>query len=258
MAPTQQSRAAFFAYGAGPGLLSEFDAARVPRHVAVIMDGNGRWAAARGLPRIAGHRAGAKAVRELIAASLELGIEYLTIYSFSSENWSRPAAEVRGLMRLFIEALEREIADLESKDIRVRVAGDLAGLPADTAAAFQRTIDRTSGNTSLALVVALNYGGRAEIVRAVRSIASHVASGDLDPGEIDESTLTAHLYLPDVPDPDLLVRTSGELRVSNFLLWQIAYAELYVTDTLWPDFDRSDLLHAVVDYAARDRRYGGR
>ncbi|HET6498757.1 MAG TPA: isoprenyl transferase, partial [Coriobacteriia bacterium] len=240
------------------GLLSEFDPAHAPRHIAVIMDGNGRWAAARGLPRIAGHRAGAKAVRELIAASLELGIEYVTIYSFSSENWSRPVAEVRGLMRLFIEVLERETADLEAMDVRVLLAGDLSGLPADTAAALHRTVDRTSGNTSLTLVVALNYGGRDEIVRAVRSIASRVASGNIAPDDIDESTVTAHLYLPDVPDPDLLVRTSGELRVSNFLLWQIAYTELYVTDTLWPDFDRHDLLRAVNDYAARDRRYGGR
>lgn len=258
MAPTSQSRAAFFADSCGAELLSELDLSRVPQHVAVIMDGNGRWASARGLPRIAGHRAGAKAVRELIAASLELGIAYLTIYSFSSENWSRPAPEVRGLMRLFVEVLEREIGDLQAMSVRVRVAGDITGLPADTADAFRRTIDRTSTNSSLTLIVALNYGGRAEIISAIRSIAARAAAGDLGPDEVDERTVREHLYLPDVPDPDLLIRTSGELRVSNFLLWQIAYTELYVTDTLWPDFDRADLLRAVIAYGARDRRFGGR
>jgi undecaprenyl diphosphate synthase len=222
------------------------------------MDGNGRWAAARNLPRVAGHRAGAKAVRELIAAAVELDIDFLTVYSFSSENWSRPADEVSGIMRLFIEVLERELSNLEAMDVRVLVTGDLDALPADTAEAFRSTVERTADNTSLTLVVALNYGGRAEIAHAARIIASEVAAGELDPEAIGEETVASRLYLPDVPDPDLLVRTSGEMRVSNFLLWQIAYSEIWVTDTLWPDFDRYELLRAVTEYQARDRRFGGR
>jgi len=222
------------------------------------MDGNGRWAAARNLPRVAGHRAGAKAVRELIAAAVELDMDFLTIYSFSSENWSRPADEVSGIMRLFIEVLERELSNLEAMGVRVLVTGDLDALPADTAEAFRSTVERTADNTSLTLIVALNYGGRAEIAHAARIIASEVAAGELDPEAIGEETVASRLYLPDVPDPDLLVRTSGEMRVSNFLLWQIAYSEIWVTDTLWPDFDRYELLRAVADYQARDRRFGGR
>jgi undecaprenyl diphosphate synthase len=258
LAPSPESRTRFFQSAPGPGLLARLDLDGVPRHVAVIMDGNGRWAAARNLPRVAGHRAGAKAVRELIAAAVELDIEFLTIYSFSSENWSRPADEVSGIMRLFIEVLERELSNLEAMDVRVLVTGDLDALPADTAEAFRSTVERTADNTSLTLVVALNYGGRAAITYVARMIASEVAAGELDPAAIDESTVASRLYLPDVPDPDLLVRTSGEMRVSNFLLWQIAYSEIWVTDTLWPDFDRYELLRAVTEYQARERRFGGR
>lgn len=258
MPPSPESRARFFERAPGPELLAQLDPERVPRHVAVIMDGNGRWAAARNLPRVAGHRAGAKAVRELIAASIELDTDFLTIYSFSSENWSRPADEVSGIMRLFVEVLERELSNLEAMDVRVLVMGDLDELPSDTAEAFRSTVERTADNTSLTLIVALNYGGRAEIARAARIIASEAASGGLDPAAIDESTIASRLYLPGVPDPDLLVRTSGEMRVSNFLLWQIAYSEIWVTDTLWPDFDRYELLRAIIEYQARDRRFGGR
>lgn len=258
MAPSVRSRAEFFSDDPGPELLGRIEPARVPHHVAVIMDGNGRWAAARNLPSVAGHRAGAQAVRELIAASIELGIEYLTIYSFSSENWSRPADEVSGLMRLFVEVLEREISNLEKMHVRVLVTGDLAGLPTDTATAFRSTVERTADYQALTLVVALNYGGRTEIVHAARGVARSVAAGDLAVDEIDEATISRHLYLPEVPDPDLLIRTSGEMRVSNFLLWQIAYSEIWVTDTLWPDFDRYELLRAVAEFEARDRRYGGR
>jgi len=258
LAPSPDSCARFFQGAPGPELLARLDVERVPRHVAVIMDGNGRWAAARNLPRVAGHRAGAKAVRELIAAAVELDMDFLTIYSFSSENWSRPADEVSGIMRLFIEVLERELSNLEAMDVRVLVTGDLDALPADTAEAFRSTVERTADNTSLTLIVALNYGGRAEIAHAARIIASEVAAGELDPEAIGEKTVASRLYLPDVPDPDLLVRTSGEMRVSNFLLWQIAYSEIWVTDTLWPDFDRYELLRAVADYQARDRRFGGR
>jgi undecaprenyl diphosphate synthase len=258
LAPSSGSLAEFFSDPPGPDLLGKIDPERAPRHVAVIMDGNGRWAAARNLPRVAGHRAGAKAVRELIAASIELGIEYLTIYSFSSENWSRPAEEVFGLMRLFIEVLERELANLEKMDVRVLVTGDLDRLPPDTADAFRATVQSTSDNRSLTLVVALNYGARTEIVHAARSIAARVSAGELPLDAIDETTFQQHLYVPEVPDPDLLIRTSGEMRVSNFLLWQIAYSEIWVTETLWPDFDRYEMLRAVADFEARERRFGGR
>lgn len=258
MTPSADSRADFFSGDPGSGLLDRLDPGRVPLHVAVIMDGNGRWASARNLPRVAGHRAGAKAVRELIAASIELGVGYLTIYSFSAENWSRPADEVAGLMRLFVEVLGRELANLEKMQVRVLVTGDLDGLPPETAEAFRSTVTRTAGNRALTLVVALNYGGRTEIVHAARSIAARVAAGELSAEEIDEKVFSQHLHLPDVPDPDLLVRTSGEMRISNFLLWQIAYSEIWVTDTLWPDFDRYEMLRAVVEFQSRERRFGGR
>lgn len=257
MPVSSESIADFFSTAPGPDLLERVDLEHMPRHVAVIMDGNGRWAAARGLPRAAGHRAGAKAVRELIASAVELGIPYLTIYSFSSENWSRPAEEVSGLMRLFVEVLERELVNLEKQRVRVLVMGDIDALPPETAEAFRSTVERTADNDALTLVVALNYGGRAEIVRAARSLAEDIAAGELDPAEVSEQTVASHLYLPKVPDPDLVIRTSGEMRVSNFLLWQIAYSELWVTDTLWPDFDRNDVLRALIDYQSRTRRFGG-
>jgi len=258
LTPSVESCARFFADAPGPELLERLDLDRVPRHVAVIMDGNGRWAAARNLPRVAGHRAGAKAVRELIAGSIELGIEYVTIYSFSSENWSRPADEVFGLMRLFVEVLERELSNLEKMHVRVLVIGELDALPAETAQAFMNTMECTADNDALTLVVALNYGGRAEIAQAARMIARKARSGELDPDSVDEAVFRSHLYLPEVPDPDLLVRTSGEMRVSNFLLWQIAYTEIWVTDTLWPDFDRYELLRAITEFQSRERRFGGR
>lgn len=255
--PDEGSRAAFFTGKRASELLAEFDPALAPRHVAVIMDGNGRWAAKRGLPRLAGHQAGVRAVRESIAAAIELGIGCLTIYSFSSENWRRPADEVAGLMRLFVEVLERELAQLERLDVRVRVIGDLAGLPRATADAFAAAEERTRENRSLTLCVALNYGGRAEIVDAVRWIARAAADGRIDPSAVGEDTIAEHLSTAGVADPDLLIRTSGELRVSNFLLWQIAYAEFWVTPVLWPDFRRIDLLRAVVEFQRRERRFGG-
>jgi undecaprenyl diphosphate synthase len=255
VSPDSTSRASFFKDANAS--LAAFDAARAPRHVAIIMDGNGRWAQKRGLPRLAGHKAGAQAVREVIAASIELGIEFLTIYSFSSENWSRPRDEVSGLMSLFVEVLERELANLEKMHVRVKVIGSPQGLPAPTAQAFERCVARTRDNDGLTLVVALNYGGRGDIVEAVRSIACSAASGDLVPDAIDEGTVTSALSTAGIPDPDLLIRTSGEMRVSNFLLWEIAYSEFWVTETLWPDFSRTDLLAAVVDYQSRIRRFGG-
>lgn len=252
------SRQDFFRSKRARALLGEFDVAKTPAHVAIIMDGNGRWAAKRGLPRLAGHSAGATAVREAIAASIEIGISYLTIYSFSSENWTRPDDEVSGLMSLFVEVLERELVNLERMHVRVRVIGRMDALPDKTRQAFERVIARTADNDGLTLVVALNYGGRQEITDAVRSLVREVADGTLAADAIEESSIAEKLYTADIPDPDLLIRTSGELRVSNFLLWQIAYSELWVTATLWPDFDRADLLRAVVDYQKRERRFGGR
>jgi undecaprenyl diphosphate synthase len=256
--PSDASRATFFKNKRAAALLSEFDASSSPAHVAIIMDGNGRWAAKRGLPAVAGHSAGAKAVREVIAASIEIGIDYLTIYSFSSENWNRPEDEVSGLMRLFIEVLEREVNNLMRMNVRVQVIGMMDELPTATREAFERVCARTANNSGLTLVVALNYGARAEILAAARALAADAAAGTLDPASIDETVFSARLATADLPDPDLLIRTSGEWRISNFLLWQIAYSELWITSVLWPDFNRTDLLRAVVDYEKRDRRFGGR
>ncbi|MDR3685948.1 MAG: isoprenyl transferase [Coriobacteriia bacterium] len=258
MAPDATSRQAFFKNKRARALLAEFDPAITPRHVAIIMDGNGRWAKKRGLPHVAGHSAGAKAVRECIAAATELGISYLTIYTFSSENWSRSNDEVSGLMSLFVEVLERELTNLQRWHVRVLVIGQMDALPPTTREAFDRVVAKTAHNEGLTLVVALNYGGRVEIAQAARELGREVAAGTLDPESIDEDAIARHLYTAEIPDPDLLIRTSGEMRVSNFLLWQIAYSELWVTSTLWPDFDRTDLLRAVIDFEKRDRRFGGR
>ncbi len=257
MTPSSASRQDFFASKRERELLSQFDVSGTPTHVAIIMDGNGRWASKRGLPRIAGHRAGAKAIREVIAASIELGIPYLTLYSFSSENWRRPTDEVHGLMNLFVEVLERELGNLQKQDVRVRVIGRSEGMPEPTMQAFRRTEEKTADNQALTLAVALNYGGRTELVDSARAIARDVASGALSPGDIDETAIAERLYTTGLPDPDLVIRTSGEMRISNFLLWQIAYSELWVTSVLWPDFKRYDLLRAVIDYQKRTRRFGG-
>lgn len=222
------------------------------------MDGNGRWAAKRGLPRLAGHSAGAKAVREVIAAAIELQVEFLTIYSFSSENWNRPEDEVSGLMRLFVEVLERELTNLNRMNVRVAIIGRMDGVPRLTREAFERVVASTSTNSGLTLVVALNYGARVEIADAARALAQDVAQGILTPESITEELIASRLYTAGIPDPDLIIRTSGELRLSNFLLWQAAYSELWVTATLWPDFSRVDFLRAVVDYEHRERRFGGR
>jgi len=257
LSPDASSRAEFFSGKRASALLAEFDASRPPGHVAIIMDGNGRWAEKRALPRLAGHRAGAKAVREVIAASIELGISYLTIYSFSSENWNRPKDEVFGLMSLFVEVLERELVNLERMNVRVRVIGELGDLPAQTRDAFARCVTRTAENSGLTLVVALNYGARADLTAAARAIARDVAAGIIRPDDVDEPLMAGRLSTSGVPDPDLVIRTSGEMRISNFLLWEIAYSELWVTATLWPDFGRTDLLRAVTDFQKRTRRFGG-
>jgi undecaprenyl diphosphate synthase len=251
-----ESRLEFFHTRRDRELLDAFDPKAVPGHVAVIMDGNGRWASRRGLPRLAGHRAGVKAVREAIASAIELGVRYLTIYSFSSENWRRPTDEVSGLMKLFAEVLDREVDQLVKLDVRVRVIGRREGLPEPTADAFARAEERTAGLSTMTLVVALDYGSRAEIIGAVRELASEVAGGGLDAAAIDDQMFSSRLTTARIPDPDLLIRTSGEQRVSNFLLWQIAYSELWFTSTLWPDFKRGDFLRAVVDYERRERRFG--
>ena len=257
MTPSDSTRREFFSGKRAAVLLDAFDPARTPHHVAIIMDGNGRWATKRALPRLAGHAAGAKAVRETIAAAIELGVGYLTIYAFSSENWNRPDAEVSGLMRLFVEVLERELGNLQRMDVRVCVIGRVSELVSDTAQAFERVAESTADNTGLTLVVALNYGGRAELAEAARRIAADAVAGELKVQDIDEAAISARLYTAGMPDPDLLIRTSGEFRISNFLLWQIAYSELWITATLWPDFNRTELLRAVVDYQRRDRRFGG-
>jgi undecaprenyl diphosphate synthase len=248
----------FFTSERGRGLLARVDSERVPTHVAIIMDGNGRWAAARGLPRAAGHRAGAVAIEEAIASAIECGVQYLTLYSFSTENWSRSRDEVRTLMRLFVEVLRSKMPDLMDWGVRVRVIGRLDEMPPRTRNAFRDAMVKTEANENLDLVIALNYGGRAEIAYAAAAIARDVRDGKLDADDVTEDAVAARLYTAGIPDPDLLIRTSGEKRVSNFLLWQIAYSEILITDTLWPDFGRDDLLEAIVDFQGRERRFGGR
>ncbi|MFQ5346380.1 MAG: isoprenyl transferase [Rhodothalassiaceae bacterium] len=233
-------------------------AGRVPRHIAIIMDGNGRWAAARRLPRAIGHRRGADAVRRAVEGCIAQGVSVLTLYAFSSENWKRPADEIEDLMALLRIYLEREIDELDRNQVRVRFIGDRAPFSEDLRALISDAESRTRGNGRLTLVIALNYGGRAEIVEACRRIARDVAEGRLDAAEIDEAALAARLHAPDLPDPDLVIRTSGEQRLSNFLLWQSAYAELLFLDLLWPDFDATTLAAAIAEFQSRERRFGGR
>lgn len=229
---------------------------RLPRHVAVIMDGNGRWAEARGLSRNEGHRAGIEAVRAVVRAAHELGIRALTLYSFSLENWERPRAEVEELMRILEHYLESELDEVHRNGIQVRAIGRLDRLPAPIRKRLDDAIERTRDNREMQLVFALSYGGRAEIVDAARSLLREAELGKLDPDRLDEKTFAAHLYDPDLPDPDLLIRTGNEMRVSNFLLWQIAYAEIYTTPVMWPDFRKGHLIEALLDYQTRERRFG--
>jgi undecaprenyl diphosphate synthase len=228
----------------------------VPRHIAIIMDGNGRWAKERGLPRRDGHRAGAESVRECVEACKELGVEFLTLYAFSSENWNRPAAEVTALMLLLERFLEEKADELMKQNVRLRAIGHLDRLPEKTRRKLDQAIARTAGNSSLTLVLALSYGSREEIVEAARSLAADAAAGKLDPAAIDGALFASRLYTAEIPDPDLLVRTSGELRVSNFLLWQISYAEIVIFKKFWPDFHQADLFEAAQEYARRHRRFG--
>jgi undecaprenyl diphosphate synthase len=228
----------------------------VPQHIAIIMDGNGRWAQARGLPRIAGHRRGAEAARRAVVAAAELGVPYLTLFGFSSENWKRPPAEIQDLMGLLRHYLRGEIAELHRNGARLKVIGELARLPADIIDLIDHAEAVTRDNTRITVTMALSYGGRAEIVAAMRAIAQQVAEGRLAADAIDEDCLAGHLFTSDIPDPDLLIRTSGELRISNFLLWQCAYSELVFIRTLWPDFSKSDLELAIGEFRSRERRYG--
>jgi len=229
----------------------------LPDHVAIIMDGNGRWARKRGRPRLAGHAAARKSVRDVVAACAELDLSELTLYTFSMENWTRPRSEVAGLMRLLDQTLKEQVNEMDEDNIRLNAIGRIDLLPKYARTRLDRTIERLSGNTGLRLNLALSYGGRAEILDATRAIAEAARRGKLRAKDIDEETFRSYLYSPDVPDPDLLIRTSGEQRISNFLLWQIAYSEIYITDVLWPDFRRRHLYEALADYASRDRRFGG-
>ncbi len=254
--------AGFCAYTARPmtdGL--DIPAQRMPRHIAIIMDGNGRWAVRRGQIRIKGHEQGAKTVRRIVTECARLrkdhgGPDYLTLYSFSLENWKRPADEVAFLMQMYAAYLRQELPTMMQNNIRFRQIGRLDNLPPSVIDEMNRTIDRTSGNTGLTLVLAINYGSRAEIADACRAIAAKAKAGQIDPAQIDESTIAQHLYTAGMPDPDLLIRTAGEMRISNYLLWQISYAELYVSQALWPDFDEPELHQAIRAYAGRHRRFG--
>ena len=236
-------------------LLAQIDLDRLPRHIAIIMDGNGRWAKKRRLPRIAGHRAGIRAVRQSVEACARLGVPYLTLYAFSVENWKRPHSEIALLMSLLREYLKKEIAELNRQNIRLTVIGRIHELSNPVQRDLESALESTRQNTGLRLTLALNYGARAELVDAVRELASKLErNGSVD---IDEETISQCLYTRGLPDPDLLIRTSGEMRLSNFLLWQIAYSEIWVTDTLWPDFAQNDLFRAIIDFQKRERRYGG-
>jgi undecaprenyl diphosphate synthase len=238
-------------------LLDQLDLTRLPQHVAIIMDGNGRWAERRHLPRIAGHRAGVRAARQAIESSARLGIQALTLYAFSAENWRRPHSEVDFLMRLLREYLRKELPAIHRNNIRLQIIGRGKDLPAEVRHDLDEATRLTGTNTGMRLVVALNYGGRTELVDAFNAILREKSTAAQTAAPIDERTISEHLYTAGLPDPDLLIRTSGEMRVSNFLLWQIAYAEIYVTEILWPDFNRARLLEALIEYQRRERRYGG-
>ncbi len=234
-----------------------FEPVAVPRHVAIIMDGNGRWAAARGLPRTAGHRRGVDALRKTVRAAGEMGISYLTIFSFSAENWSRPISEVRDLMGLLRLFVRNDLADLHKEGVRIRIIGERNGLESDILRLLEEAEELTKANTMMTLVVAFNYGGRQEIARAARRLAEDVVAGRLTLDQVTEEQLAGRLDAPDLPYPDLIVRTSGEQRLSNFLLWQAAYSELIFVPVYWPDFDRATLEGAIAEYQRRDRRFGG-
>lgn len=234
----------------------KIDPEKLPKHVSVIMDGNGRWAKQKGLLRALGHKEGTKAVRDVVEGSAEIGIENLTLYAFSTENWNRPKREVDTLMRLLVNSLKKEMKTLTENDIRLNAIGNISSLPAKAQKELGEVIEKTRNNSRMTLTLALSYGSREEIVSVVRTISEKVKKGTISPEAIDDSIINEHLYTQNLPDVDLLVRTSGEQRISNFLLWQIAYAELYFTNILWPDFRREDLFEAIYNYQTRERRFG--
>ena len=237
--------------------LADIDVARIPGHVSIIMDGNGRWAQARGLDRSRGHVAGVDSLREAVTTSVRLGLDALSVYAFSTENWKRPQEEVNMLMHLFATTLLHELPLFHQENVRLRFFGDLEALPEETRKVFQQGLDETADHTGMTFALAVNYGSRAEIARAARRLAEKAAMGDLDPADIDEKLFSSELYTQGLSDPDLLIRTSGELRLSNYLLWQLAYTEFYVTPTLWPDFTRWEFLRAIKSFQGRKRRFGG-
>lgn len=238
------------------GLKEQIDLERLPKHIAVIMDGNGRWARKKGMMRVFGHQNGVKAVRETVEACAELGVKALTLYAFSTENWNRPKSEVDALMKLLISTLRKELHTLTENNIRLRAIGDLSALPAAGYKELMEVMDETADNDHMDLVLALSYSARWELMDAVKRMAEEAKNGELDPKAITEECISEHLSTAGIPDPELLIRTSGETRISNFLLWQIAYTELYFTPTLWPDFRRDDLYMAVLDFQKRERRFG--
>lgn len=237
--------------------LDDVDLGAIPSHVSIIMDGNGRWATARGLDRSKGHVAGVDSLREAVTTSVRLGLDVLSVYAFSTENWRRPQREVDLLMHLFATTLVKELPLFHQENVRLRFLGDIDALPERTRTVFQRGLDETADHTGMTFALAVNYGARAEIARAARELARSVASGELSVDDVNEDALSARLYTAGLPDPDLLIRTSGEMRLSNYLLWQLAYTEFYVTPVLWPDFSRWDFLRAVAAYQGRSRRFGG-
>ena len=237
--------------------LADIDMARIPGHVSIIMDGNGRWAQARGLDRSRGHVAGVDSLREAVTTSVRLGLDVLSVYAFSTENWKRPQEEVNMLMHLFATTLLHELPLFHQENVRLRFFGDLEALPEETRKVFQQGLDETAANTGMTFALAVNYGSRAELARAARVLAQRVQDDELDASAIDENALASELYTAGLPDPDLLIRTSGELRLSNYLLWQLAYTEFYVTPTLWPDFSRWEFLRAIKSFQGRKRRFGG-
>lgn len=237
-------------------LKDKINIAKLPKHIAVIMDGNGRWAKTKGQPRVFGHKSGVKSVREITEAAAELGVEYLTLYAFSRENWSRPSLEVNALMTLLVETVRKELSTLNNNNIRLQAIGNLEGLPSKTRAALLEGIQLTNQNNRMTLVLALNYSSKWEIIEAVKSIAREVRNGELEIDKIDAPLFSNHLTTKDIPDPELLIRTSGEHRISNYLLWQAAYAEFYFTSVLWPDFGKEHFYEAILDFQNRERRFG--
>jgi undecaprenyl diphosphate synthase len=237
-------------------LLKKINPNRIPKHIAVVMDGNGRWAKKHGYLRAIGHKSGVKAVREIVQASDDIGVKYLTLYTFSTENWNRPKLEVNALMELMIDSLTKELDGFQKNNVKIRTIGDLSLLPSRCKKKFADVVEKTSKNTGLNLIFALSYSSRLEIISAVKSITTKVLNKEIKLEDIDSDVIDKHLYTNSIPDPDLLIRTSGEQRISNFLLWQVAYSELHFTPVLWPDFKQADLFTAVIDYQQRERRFG--